>query len=238
VVLTALNTRPRISIVTPFFEDNAYPLTGALDIVGSILLDFRGMDTMIEITVFAMAGVGVYTLMRYALKQGEGTRQKEEHYPSVLMGIGGNRPSPFVRLLTEAILPLSIVVAVVHMMYGHEQPGDGFTAGVMVSLAVGLWHVVYGNEEARKRLKWLRPAPLIAGGLLLLIVNGVIASLITGIFLAPVNYGEMMGLVLPAGFYLSTSFLFEVSIFLAVLGGASRMIDTLAYPEEMAELNG
>jgi NADH:ubiquinone oxidoreductase subunit 5 (subunit L)/multisubunit Na+/H+ antiporter MnhA subunit/multisubunit Na+/H+ antiporter MnhB subunit len=238
VVLTALNTRPRISIVTPFFERNAYPLTGASDIVGSILLDFRGMDTMIEITVFAMAGVGVYTLMRYALKQGEGKRQKEEHYHSVLMGIGGNRPSPFVRLLTEAILPLSIVFAVVHMMYGHEQPGDGFTAGVMVSLAVGLWHVVYGNAEARKRLTWLRPAPLIAGGLLLLIVNGVIASLITGIFLAPVDYGEMIGLVLPGGFHLSTSFFFEVSIFLAVLGSASRMIDTLAYPEETAELNG
>jgi hypothetical protein len=44
--------------------------------------------------------------------------------------------------------------------------------------------------------------------------------------------------VLPGGFHLSTSFFFEVSIFLAVLGSASRMIDTLAYPEETAELNG
>jgi multicomponent K+:H+ antiporter subunit A len=146
------------------------------------------MDTMFEIAVFAMAGVGVYSLMRYALKQGEGKPIKEEEsYKSILMGIGGNRPSPFVRLLTDAILPLSIVFAVVHMMYGHEQPGDGFTAGVMVSLAVGLWHVVYGNKEARRRLAWLRPAPLIAGGLLLLVTNGIIASLITGIFLAPVD---------------------------------------------------
>jgi NADH:ubiquinone oxidoreductase subunit 5 (subunit L)/multisubunit Na+/H+ antiporter MnhA subunit/multisubunit Na+/H+ antiporter MnhB subunit len=239
VVLVALNTRPRASVITPFFERNAYPLTGATDIVGAILLDFRAMDTMFEIAVFAMAGVGVYSLMRYALKQGEGKPPKEEEsYKSILMGIGGNRPSPFVRLLTDAILPLSIVFAVVHMMYGHEQPGDGFTAGVMVSLAVGLWHVVYGNKEARRRLAWLRPAPLIAGGLLLLVTNGIIASFITGIFLAPVDYGEMIGLALPGGFHISTSFFFEVSIFLTVLGSASRMIDTLAYPEETAELEG
>jgi len=237
VVLTALNTRPRPSIVTPFFERNAKPLTGASDIVGAILLDFRALDTMFEIAVFAMAGVGVYTLMRYALKQGAGKPAKEEEpYRSILLGIGGRRPSPFVRLLTDAILPLSMVFAVVHMMFGHAQPGDGFTAGVMVTLAVGLWHVVYGNAEARRRLTWLRPAPLIAGGLLLLVVNGVVAALISGHFLAPVDYGEMIGLALPGEFHISSSFLFEVSIFLTVLGSASRMIDTLAYPEETAQI--
>jgi hypothetical protein len=48
----------------------------------------------------------------------------------------------------------------------------------------------------------------------------------------------MIGLALPGGFHISTSFFFEVSIFLTVLGSASRMIDTLAYPEETAELEG
>jgi NADH:ubiquinone oxidoreductase subunit 5 (subunit L)/multisubunit Na+/H+ antiporter MnhA subunit/multisubunit Na+/H+ antiporter MnhB subunit len=242
VVLTALNTRPRPSVVTPFFERNAKPLTGATDIVGAILLDFRAMDTMFEIAVFAMAGIGVYTLMRYALKQGQKKgqpeTQEEPGHKSILLGIGGQRPSPFVRLLTDAILPLSMVFAVVHMMYGHAQPGDGFTAGVMVTLAVGLWHIVYGNQEARRRLTWLRPSPLIAGGLLLLVVNGVVASFITGHFLAPVDYGKMIGLQLPGEFHISSSFLFEVSIFLTVLGSASRMIDTLAYPEETAQIEG
>lgn len=237
IVLTALNTRPRSSIVTPFFERNATPLTGASDIVGSILLDFRGLDTMFEITVFAMAGVGVYTLMRYALRQGPAKLVKNEKpYRSILLGIGGERPSPFVRLLTDAILPLSLVFAVVHIMFGHVQPGDGFTAGVMVTLAVGLWHIVYGNAEARRRLSWLHPAPLIAGGLLLLVANGVATGWITGHFLAPVDYGKMVGLALPGEFHISSAFLFEVSIFLTVLGSASRMIDALAYPEEYAQI--
>jgi hypothetical protein len=59
---------------------------------------------------------------------------------------------------------------------------------------------------------------------------------ITGHFLAPVDYGKMVGLALPGEFHISSAFLFEVSIFLTVLGSASRMIDALAYPEEYAQI--
>jgi len=55
----ALTSRPRPSIVTPFYEANAKPLTGAADIVGAVVVDFRGFDTLIEIAVFGLAGLGV-----------------------------------------------------------------------------------------------------------------------------------------------------------------------------------
>jgi hypothetical protein len=45
-----------------------------------------------------------------------------------------------------------------------------------------------------------------------------------------------MALPLPAGFNLSTSFLFEVAICLAVLGSASYMLDTLGHPADSDEL--
>lgn len=77
LTLAALTSRPRESIVTPFYEANAKPLTGAADIVGAVVVDFRGFDTLIEIAVFSLAGIGVYTLLRYAARGewGQGTKE-------------------------------------------------------------------------------------------------------------------------------------------------------------------
>jgi multicomponent K+:H+ antiporter subunit A len=148
------------------------------------------------------------------------------------LGIGGRETSPFVHALAYVSLPLSLVIAVVHVLYGHDQPGDGFTAGVIVSLALGFWYVVFGYEQVRRRLTWLRPAALIGGGLMLAILTAATAALLTGSFLGHFDFGQQWGLALPRGLNLSTSLLFEVSICLAVLGSASYMLDTLGHPGE------
>jgi multicomponent K+:H+ antiporter subunit A len=146
------------------------------------------------------------------------------------LGIGGPETSAFVHALAYVSLPLSMVIAAIHIIYGHDQPGDGFTAGVIVSLALGFWYVVFGYDEVRRRLKWLRPATLIGGGTLLAIGSAITAALISGSFLAHVDFDQRLGLSLPQGFNFSTSFLFELAICLAVLGSASYMIDTLGHP--------
>ena len=234
VTLVARTSRPRESVVTPFYEDAAKTLTGAKDIVGAIIVDFRALDTLIEITVFSLAGLGVYTLLRYASKKmGDGGEAAPPSgAPLPTLGIGGRETSPFIHALAYVSLPLSMLIAVVHVMYGHDQPGDGFTAGVIISLALGFWYVVFGYHEVRRRLFWLRPAPLIGGGLLLAIASAVSAALVSGAFLGHVDFGQQLGLPLPQGFNLSTSFLFEVAICLAVLGSASYLLDTLGHPGE------
>jgi multicomponent K+:H+ antiporter subunit A len=242
ITLVALTSRPRPSAVTPFYEASAKALTGAKDIVGAIIVDFRALDTLIEITVFGLAGLGVYTLLRHAAKKsGAGAQTPApggapsapppvSHLPT--LGIGGRETSAFVHALAYVSLPLSMLIATVHMIYGHDQPGDGFTAGVIVSLALGFWYVVFGYHEVRRRLTWLRPAPLIAGGLLLVLLSATVAALLTGSFLGNVDFGQRLGLPLPRGFYLSTSFLFEVAIYLTVLGSAAYLLDTLGHPGE------
>ncbi len=241
ITLIGLMSRPRESLVTPFYEANAKALTGARDIVGAIVVDFRALDTLIETAVFSLAGLGVYTLLCYASKKaGAGGNQAGEPRPlmsslSHTLGIGGGQTSPFVHALAYASLPLTAVVAVVHMMYGHDQPGDGFTAGVIISLALGFWYVVFGYYEVKRRLAWIRPVPLIGGGILLVILSATTAALVNGSFFSPVDFGKLMGLPLPTGFNLSTSFLFEVAICLAVLGSASHMLDTLGHPGDSDE---
>lgn len=56
--------------ISSYFED-AYELAGANNIVNAILVDFRGFDTMLEISVLCIAGLGVYTLIRMRSKGSE-----------------------------------------------------------------------------------------------------------------------------------------------------------------------
>lgn len=246
ITFTALSTRPRESLVTPYYESAADPLTGAEDIVGAIVVDFRALDTLIEITVFSMAGLGVYTLLRFAARKHKAETKllelkptKIKHtfqprdLPDNILDIHGLRTSPLIQMLAYFLLPLTLMVAASHMLYGHQQPGDGFTAGVIISLGVGFWYVVFGYDKTKQRLPWLKSVPLIAAGLLLVTASAVAPTLLGGSFFAPVNFGALLGLPLPKGFYLSTSFLFEVAICLTVLGGASLMLDTLGHPSEV-----
>jgi len=145
-------------------------------------------------------------------------------------GVGGPRPSAFIRLPTLATLPIALLLAATHMMYGHQQPGDGFTAGVVIALAVALWYVVFGYEETRRRLPWLRGVYLISLGLLLVAALAVLSWAFTGYVFGHVNFGAPISGLLPKGFDISTAFLFEVAICLTVLGSAALILNTLGHP--------
>lgn len=248
IAYVALITRPRLSALLPYYEANAKKLTGATDIVGAIVVDFRAMDTLIEITVFSAAGLGIYALLRYAARRhrdrsGNGN-QREDGFqetagtqpgPTSTYGIGSRPASPLIRLAAYVTLPLTMVLGASHMMYGHDGPGDGFTAGVIISLAIALWVVVFGYQPTRKRLPWLRPYPMIATGLLLAIANGAVSAYFTKNFIGNYDYTQSIDYLLPAGFHISTSFMLEVAICLCVLGSANFMIAGLGRPDDWEE---
>nr|WP_316568639.1 Na+/H+ antiporter subunit A [Neobacillus sp. YIM B06451] len=53
------------------FYKNSYELAGARNIVNAILVDFRGIDTMLEISVLAIAALGVFTLIKLEINRSE-----------------------------------------------------------------------------------------------------------------------------------------------------------------------
>jgi multicomponent Na+:H+ antiporter subunit A len=63
LVLVALSVQEG-SRLSGFFAENSYILAHGRNIVNVIIVDFRGMDTLGEITVLSLAGVGVYTLLK------------------------------------------------------------------------------------------------------------------------------------------------------------------------------
>ncbi len=226
----------RDSAIEPFFFHFSESEAGATNLVGGILIVFRALDTLIEVAVFALAGVGVYTLMWYASRQAEDVEPPDPPHMANLRakvkGIFGVAESPFAHGLAYVILPLSIMLAMTHVLYGHDQPGDGFTAGVIISIGVAFWYLVMGYERARQTLVWLKPVTMVGLGLGLVTVGAIASALLEGSFFAVADFGELLGLPVPAGVKFSTALVMEVSICLAVLGGASLVIDTLGHPKE------
>ena len=67
VALAAQNNR-LFERISTYFEDS-YELAGGRNIVNTILSDFRGFDTMLEVVVLLIAGLGVYSIIK--LKAGK-----------------------------------------------------------------------------------------------------------------------------------------------------------------------
>ena len=60
-----------------FYADNAYIEAHGKNVVNVILVDFRGTDTLIEISVLAIAAIGVFGLMKLRLKSVDRKRNQD-----------------------------------------------------------------------------------------------------------------------------------------------------------------
>ncbi|HUH47177.1 MAG TPA: hydrogen gas-evolving membrane-bound hydrogenase subunit E, partial [Arenibacter sp.] len=70
VAIMALQV-PTSSEISEFYGKYAYTMAKGKNVVNVILVDFRGFDTMFEIIVLSIAGLGVYSLLKLRLKSSE-----------------------------------------------------------------------------------------------------------------------------------------------------------------------
>jgi NADH:ubiquinone oxidoreductase subunit 5 (subunit L)/multisubunit Na+/H+ antiporter MnhA subunit len=220
---------------------------GFTDIVGAIVTEYRGMDTMIEIAVFTAAALGVLTLLSRGLNMANplSARRSKAYSDFDREALSEIRETtrlstPFTRYVSRLVLPLGFMVALAHLNYGGTGPGDGFTAGALLGLVVALWYVVFGYAEARQRLALFAPHRLVRLGLLLVIVNAFLPLLLGGSFMGHVEYDRLLGLYDVFGFFglhLTSTFVYETSIMLTVFGGFSSIVEAIAHPQESAELD-
>lgn len=62
--------------ISTYFE-NAYEFSGGKNIVNAILGDFRAFDTMLEVIVLFIGGLGVYTLVKHRQKKGDENHENQ-----------------------------------------------------------------------------------------------------------------------------------------------------------------
>ncbi len=72
------------------------------------------------------------------------------------------RTSPIVSLAVRAVTPIALLVAAYVLFAGHNQPGGGFAAGLMLGAIVVL-RTLAGIQQPRNAPVWLSTGGVIAG---------------------------------------------------------------------------
>jgi multicomponent Na+:H+ antiporter subunit B len=133
--------------------------------------------------------------------------------------------SLILRVATCFMLPLLLLFSVFLLLRGHNEPGGGFSGGLVAAAAFVLYGYAFGTTKAQQALM-VDPRRLIGAGLLLALGSGCLA-LFAG---QPLMTG-LWGQVSLPGFgavYLGTPLVFDVGVFLVVVGIALSIILPLA----------
>lgn len=124
---------------------------------------------------------------------------------------------------TRYLLPLLLLFSVFLLFRGHNEPGGGFVGGLIAASAFALYTIAFTVREARQALG-VSPRVLIGSGLLCAAASGVL-SLAGG---QPFLTGMWIPFEVPALGKLGTPLLFDVGVYLVVIGVVLMMIFSLA----------
>jgi multicomponent K+:H+ antiporter subunit A len=230
----AVLTRPAAGDLGPFFIRNALEPGGGRNVVNVILVDFRGFDTLGEITVVAIVAMTVYALLRRfrpapesistpIARQRPGQSEALIPSPDALLPPGDVKiPAVLVRLL----LPIAGLVSVYFLLRGHQAPGGGFVGGLVMATAVIAQYMVGGTIWVESRLR-VHPLTSIALGLLAAAGAGILAWPSSLPFLT----ARAVDLHLPVlgEIHLSTVLLFDLGVYLLVIGATLLLLVGLAH---------
>ncbi|SFC71910.1 monovalent cation/H+ antiporter subunit A [Massilia yuzhufengensis] len=219
--------------IRDFFVLRALPEGGGANVVNVLLVDFRGFDTMGEITVLSAVALTVYALLRRFRPAPESiaipVQQASDVDPAV-----NQKPAQQARdgyLMVQAVylrflLPVMGVIAVYFFMRGHNLPGGGFVAGLIFATALIVQYMVAGTDWVESHLR-LRPHRWIGWGLVTACVTGLGAWLFGYPFLT--SHTAHVTLPLLGELHLPSAFVFDLGVFLVVVGTTMLILVALAH---------
>ncbi|MCQ9675555.1 DUF4040 family protein [Corynebacterium sp. BF-R-2] len=212
----ALMGRHERSDLAMWYLNNAPDITGGDNVVATIIVEFRALDTLGELSVLGMAAVVIAavtsTLPRFPFTS-------------------GTRPAPFGQSQLNSVplrkgiavtIPILVVLSVIVFYRGHQATGGGFPAALIMGAAIGLTYLSRGTDEIV--FGRMTPIHLTGIGIIVALTAGFIGYIPTshndGGFLTAIH-GHALGQ------HWTTSLIFDLGIYLAVLGMLSMAINAL-----------
>lgn len=130
--------------------------------------------------------------------------------------------SLILRTATRFLSPLLGVLSVMVLLRGHNDPGGGFVGGLLAAGAVALVQLAEGSQAARKLLR-VDPHGLLAAGLGAALGAAIMGPL-TG---HPLLTGVWLSVPVPGIGKLGSPLLFDVGVYLVVVGAVVAMLLSL-----------
>jgi len=193
----AFTGRRDISAAGLYFLRAGPDEAGGRNVVNTILVDFRALDTLGEIAVLAAAALGVLALLA-AARPAQGPRE----------------PSLILREATRTLTPGLVVLTVYFLLRGHNAPGGGFIAALIAGATLVLQYLTGGVARVRRLLP-PPPAALLAAGLLVAVLYGAAGLVLGGHFLQGTVWEADLGV---GALKVAASLFFDIGVFLVVVG--------------------
>lgn len=202
--VSALTGRRDFSAAAEWYLNEAAPISGGQNIVNTILVDYRALDTLGELTVLGIAGLSVIVLL-----------QARKPAPIKSVRRPGRSPlddawanAVFFRATGRIMAPIIIVVSIALLFRGHYYPGGGFIGALVGGGGFAMMYLASDTDKSRF-IRWPYAA-LIGGGVLLGTATGI-SGYLEGSFLKPVHFYVF-------DIHLTSSMIFDVGVYLAVIG--------------------
>ena len=218
---------PGTRTATPVSADLAGPAVefgGGKNIVNVILVDVRAWDTYGEVTVLIAAATGVASLIFLVRRTGRDPPATDSgdqdpvrpRQPSPWLATNWMpRRSLLLEVVTRMIFHIIVVFSVYVLFVGHDEPGGGFAAGLIVGLALALRYIAGGAYELGEA------APVDPG---ILMGVGLFISSATAVYGVVAGGAALQSTILKAtvpvlgDLKFVTSSIFDIGVYLIVIG--------------------
>jgi multicomponent K+:H+ antiporter subunit A len=235
LVSYAVMTRLPPATISDYLLERAYSEGGGRNVVNVILVDFRGFDTLGEITVLGIVAVTVFSLFRrfrpapdnVAPPEQQRTQNaSDEARPDRTTGETVSDYLLVPSVIMQWLFPVIIVLAAYLFVRGHDLPGGGFAAGIAMAVAFILQYLAAGTRWVEDRLRVL-PVNWIGLGLLTAVSVGAASWLFGYPFLT--SHTRYVDLPLIGEVPAASAILFDLGVFSLVLGATVLMLIAFAH---------
>ena len=235
LVAYAVMTRPLPESISRFFIERSYSEAGGTNVVNVILVDFRAFDTLGEITVLAIVGLTVFSLLRRfrpapeSLGAPEQQRRQDAFDEASEDRTIGDTLADYLlvpRVIMEWLFPVILVFAIYLWVRGHDLPGGGFAAGIALSIALIVQYMASGTRRVEARLR-IQPVRWIGYGMLLAVLTGAGAWVFDLPFLT--SYFGYVDIPVIGKVPAASALLFDLAVFMLVVGATALVLIALAH---------
>ncbi len=208
--------------IADYHVQNSYTGGGGANVVNVILVDFRGFDTMGEISVLGIAALIIFALVEVIL-HGPASRRLLNWVPD--MPQAHDRHPLMMVVATRIALPIALTVGVFIYLRGHNVPGGGFIAGLVVAIALLMQYMASGFawSEERQRFDY---HGVIAVGVLFAVLTGTASLALDWNFLT--STGTYLRLWPLEEIHLVSAAVFDLGVMLTVVGAVMLALASLS----------